>query len=127
MLRVSRWVALPTMGLAVLFAVVRPEPGILLILAFDIVLAGCFVPLAMGLFWSRANAAGAVTSMVAGGGARLFLYVLLPEGLLGIDTLLAPVVALVVFVTVAMATQRRFPPRHEALGRIPSDSELVGG
>ena len=55
MLRISRWVALPTMGAAVAFAYVRPEPGILLILAFDIVLAGCFVPLVMGIFWKRAN------------------------------------------------------------------------
>lgn len=127
MLRISRWVALPTMGASVVFAVVRPQPGILLILAFDIVLAGCFVPLAIGLFWSRANAAGAITSMVAGGGARLFLYALLPEGLQGLDTLLAPAVGLVTFVAVAMLTQSRVPPRHEALRHVPNDSELTRG
>ena len=37
-----------TLGVGLLvsfaFAYLRPEPGILLILAFDVVLAGCFVP-----------------------------------------------------------------------------------
>ncbi|MFQ5753368.1 MAG: sodium:solute symporter, partial [bacterium] len=46
MLRFSRLIAIPTMTAAVLFAYIRPEPGTLLILAFDVVLAGCFVPLA---------------------------------------------------------------------------------
>ena len=40
-------------------AYVRPEPGILLIVAFDIVLAGCVVPLFAGVYWPKANAAGA--------------------------------------------------------------------
>ena len=89
MLRISRWIALPTMGCAVLFAYMRPDPGILLILAFDIVLAGCFVPLALGLFWPRANTAGAIASIVGGTGARLALQWWIPEHLAGLETLLA--------------------------------------
>jgi len=127
MLRISRWIVLPTMGAAVAFAYLRPEPGILLILAFDIVLAGCFVPLALGLFWSRANAAGAIASIVAGTSARIALHWLVPESLMGLDTLLAPVVSLVVFVGVSLLTQESSPPRPEALTEIPTDQELVSG
>jgi Na+/proline symporter len=127
MLRISRWVALPTMGAAVVFAYIRPEPGILLILAFDIVLAGCFVPLALGIYWRRANAPGAVAAMVAGTSTRLALHWLVPEHLAGLDTLLAPVASLVAFVVVALATQGTSPPRHHALTEIPTDEELVAG
>jgi Na+/proline symporter len=127
MLRISRWIALPTMGAAVVFAYIRPEPGILLILAFDIVLAGCFVPLTLGLFWSRANTPGAIASIVAGTSARIALHWLVPENLKGLDTLMAPVVGLVAFVVVSLLTQRQFPPRPEALNEIPTDEELVAG
>ena len=127
MLRISRWVALPTMGAAVVFAYLRPEPGILLILAFDIVLAGCFVPLALGLFWPRANSAGAIAGIVAGTTARMALHWLVPEHLAGLDTLIAPIVSLLAFVVVSLATQVRYPPRPEALTEVPTDEELVSG
>ena len=127
LLKVSRWVALPTMSLAVLFAYLRPEPGILLILAFDIVLAGCFVPLTLGLFWNRANAPAAVAAILVGTLTRIALHFAVPESLQGLDTLLAPLASLVVFVTVALATQRSHPPRHEALHHVPSERELVSG
>ena len=127
MLRISRWIALPTMGVAVVFAYLRPEPGILLILAFDIVLAGCFVPLVLGLFWPRANTPGAIASIVAGTSARIALHWLIPESLKGLDTLLAPVVSLAAFVVVALLTQEGSPPKHEALTQIPTEEELVSG
>jgi len=127
MLKISRWIALPTMGAAVVFAYLRPEPGILLILAFDIVLAGCFVPLALGLFWPRANTPGAIAAIVAGTTARFALHWLVPESLKGLDTLLAPVVSLAAFVVVALLTQEGSPPRHAALTQIPTEEELVSG
>lgn len=127
LLRVSRWVALPTMSLAVLFAFVRPEPGILLILAFDIVLAGCFVPLALGLFWKKANAPAAIAAILVGTLTRIVLHFVVPEPLKGLDTLLAPLASLVAFVAAALATQRSHPPRHDALRHVPSEQELVSG
>jgi Na+/proline symporter len=127
MLAVSRWIALPTMAATVVFAWLRPEPGILLILAFDIVLAGCFVPLALGLFWSRANTPGAIAGMLAGMLTRLVLHFALPEALQGLDTLLAPVAGLLVFVGVALLTQSSHPPRHHALQEVPSEEDLVRG
>jgi Na+/proline symporter len=127
MLVVSRWIALPTMAAAVLFAYLRPEPGVLLILAFDIVLAGCFVPLALGLFWKRANTPGALAAMVVGSLTRLVLHFALPESLVGLDTLMAPVAGLIAFVVAALLTQASHPPRHRALLEIPSDEDLVRG
>ncbi len=127
LLRTSRWIALPTMAAAVMFAYMRPDPGILLILAFDIVLAGCFVPLALGLFWSKANTPAALAGMLGGTAARVVLYLIVPESLAGLDTLLAPVVSLLLFVTVANFTQDSHPPRREALSHVPSEAELVSG
>lgn len=127
MLRISRWIALPTMGFAVLFAYVRPEPGILLILAFDIVLAGCFVPLALGLFWSKANTPGAIVSIVTGTAARVSLQFMVPDSLAGLETLMSPVLSLAAFVVVALLTQQSHPPKPQALTQVPTEQELVAG
>ena len=115
------------MSLAVLFAYVRPEPGILLILAFDIVLAGCFVPLALGLFWKKANLPAAVGAIAVGTVTRISLHFALPASLQGLDTLLAPVASLATFILIALATQQQSPPRHHALSHVPSEEELISG
>jgi hypothetical protein len=65
MLRLARLMALPTAAAASLVAYVRPEPGILLIVAFDIVLAGCVVPLFAGVL-AEGERAGAIASIVVG-------------------------------------------------------------
>ena len=118
---------LETMAAAGVFAYLRPEHGVLLILAFDLVLAGCFVPLALGFFWKRTNAPGAVAAIVAGAMARLTLFFALPEGYGGLDTLVAPVVSLVVCVVVSLATQGRSKPKQDALEYAPTNEELVSG
>ncbi len=127
MLRFSRWIALPTMAGAVVFAYVRPEPGILLILAFDIVLAGCFVPLLLGLFWRKANMPGALAGVMAGSAARLALHFAVTDAWRGLDTLLAPVFSLIAMVAVSLMTRKTHPPRHEELRRVPSERDLVAG
>jgi len=48
--------------------------------AYRITLAGAFVPLAAGLFWSRANNLGAGMAIVLGLGTWLFLELFIPEG-----------------------------------------------
>jgi Na+/proline symporter len=127
LLRLSRWIALPTMAAAVAFAYVRPDPGVLLILAFDIVLAGCFVPLVLGLFWKRANTPAALAAILGGAAARLALYFIVPETWAGLDTLLPPLVSFALFVSVALATQSSSPPKLGALTHVPSEEELVRG
>ena len=127
MLRFSRWIALPTMAGAVVFAYLRPQPGILLILAFDIVLAGCFVPLLLGLFWRRANTPGALAGVIAGSVARLVLHFAVADAYRGLDTLLAPVFSLIAMVVVSLMTQQTHRPRHDELRRVPSERDLVAG
>jgi len=105
----------------------RPDPGVLLILAFDIVLAGCFVPLVLGLFWKRANTPAALAAILGGAAARLALYFMVPEAWAGLDTLLPPLVSLALFVAVALATQGSAPPKLGALTHVPSEEELVRG
>ncbi len=127
LLRVSRLIALPTMAASAVFAYFRPDPGVLLILAFDIVLASCFVPLVLGLFWRRSNTPAAVVAIVGGAAARLTLHFAVPEAWAGMETLIPPLVSLALFVIVANTTQGSAPPKHDALTYVPSEEELVRG
>jgi Na+/proline symporter len=47
--------------------------------AYRITLAGVFVPLAAGLFWSRASNLGETLSMIMGLGSWLFLEIFIPD------------------------------------------------
>jgi Na+/proline symporter len=48
--------------------------------AYKVTLTGAFVPLAFGLYWRRANTAGALLSVASGVGTWLGLEVAAPEG-----------------------------------------------
>jgi Na+/proline symporter len=97
MLRLSRLMALPTAAAAAVIAYIRPEPGILLIVAFDIVFAGCVVPLFAGVYWPKANARGAISSIVVGTTARIVAHFVTPAAWAGLDTLIPPVLSAVTF------------------------------
>jgi solute:Na+ symporter, SSS family len=97
MLRLSRLMALPVAAAAGLVAYLRPEPGILLILAFDIVFAGCVVPLIAGLYWDKATSAGAIASVVVGTSVRLIAHFVTPAAWSGLDTLVPPLIGAVAF------------------------------
>jgi solute:Na+ symporter, SSS family len=97
------------------FAYVRPEPGILLALAFDIVFAGCVVPLFFGVYWPKANATGAMVSVVVGTTARVMCAYLVPESMAGLDTLLPPLISLLVFVPACLLTDGKEPNRHHVI------------
>ena len=56
LLRTTRIFTIPMMVAAFALAYALPQPGVLLILAFDIVFAGAWAPLTLGLFWKKANA-----------------------------------------------------------------------
>ena len=112
MLFLSRALAAPSALAAALIAYWRPEPGVLLVVAFDIVFAGCVVPLFLGVYWRRATAAGAIASIVAGTVARGVAYFWVPESLAGLDTLLPPVLSAVVFAAVCWSR-----PAEQASGQ----------
>lgn len=115
LLGLARAMAIPVAAAACVLAYVRPEPGILLILAFDIVLAGCVVPLFAGVYWPKANRAGALASIVVGTGARLVAHFVTPAAWAGLDTLLPPVLSAVTFFAVCQLTWRTEENRHSVL------------
>ncbi len=127
LLLITRIMTIPVMAGALTFAWLRPEPGILLVLAFDVVFAGCWIPLTLGLFWKKANFAGAVTAVIVGTGLRAILYYTIPLHLEGLDTLIPPVVSLITLVVVSLATQKSYPPNYEANFEIPSDEDVISG
>ena len=97
----------------------------MLVLAFDVVFAGCLVPLTLGLFWKKANSYGALAAVVVGSVLRLILFFTIPEHLAGLDTLIPPVVSLMVMVPVSLMTQKQDPPKHEVINEIPSDEDVA--
>ncbi|WP_035958701.1 sodium:solute symporter family transporter [Bryobacter aggregatus] len=117
MLMWSRLMAIPTAILAGLTAYFKPEPGILLVIAFDIVFAGCVVPLIFGVHSKKATAEAAVTAIVTGTVSRLIAHFATPPEWAGLDTLLPPVLSLIAFVTVVkLAAPKELPQAVVAHG-----------
>ena len=56
LLKTTRILTIPMMAAAFVLGYLIPQPGVYLILAFDIVFAGAWAPLTLGLFWKKANA-----------------------------------------------------------------------
>lgn len=124
-LRAIRLAMLPMALFGALVAVRIPQTGILLPLAFDLLLASLVVPFVFGLYWRHGGAAAALASIVAGIAVRFGLFVLtptiygventllyLPTGWLGgldLDgwaTFIGAGVSLVTYLAVAFATSR---------------------
>jgi solute:Na+ symporter, SSS family len=125
LLVISRLMAIPVVAFAVYLAYVKPEPGILLVLAFDVVFAGCLVPLTLGIYWKKANTPGALAAIIIGSLLRLILYYTIPEEWAGLDTMIPPVVSLLVMVPVSLLTQSSHPPKYEVIHQVPSDEEVL--
>jgi Na+/proline symporter len=125
LLLATRLFVIPMMGAAFTLGYLVPQPGIYLILAFDIVFAGCLVPLFGGLFWKKANAAGTVASIVVGSVLRLFFFFTIPVELAGLDTMIPPLVSLAVFIGVCLGTQKRWPAKYDVNYLIPRDEDAV--
>ncbi len=127
LLSFTRLMGVPVMLAAVILAYFRPEPGILLVLAFDVVFAGCWIPLTMGLFWRKTNFAGALAAVIAGTTLRFILYFTIPTHLQGLDTLIPPVVSLIVLIIVSLWTQEQYPPNHDIIYDVPDDELVLSG
>jgi Na+/proline symporter len=135
LLRWTRIFAVPIALLGIFFALKVPQTGILLVLAFDVTFASLLVPLTLGLFWSKANTAAALTGIIAGASSRLIMFALTPQvygsdntilyipnntilGNLadgistfdGLPTLISPIICLLSYGTVAYLTQRSSAP-----------------
>ena len=122
LLRAVRIATLPICAAAVYLALRVPETGILLTLAFDVMLASLAVPFLLGLFWWRSTTAAAAAAIGVGITVRLVLFALTPvmygadntvlhvdndlvgAGFDGWPTFLAALASLTAFVAVALVT-----------------------
>jgi solute:Na+ symporter, SSS family len=136
LLRRVRITMLPVVGIAIFFALQVPQTGILLTLAFDLMLAGLVVPFVLGHYWSRITTAAAIAAITSGVVVRLVLFALTPTmygventllyipndtfgpGFDGWPTFIAPIVSLIAFVSVALITEPQ-PDRPAPAGTIP--------
>ncbi|MFI6294969.1 hypothetical protein ACIBEJ_25495 [Nonomuraea sp. NPDC050790] len=78
LLRATRWAMLPVVGGSVLLALRVPQTGVLLTLAFDLMLACLAVPFVLGMFWRRGCARAALAALSVGLVVRLTLFALTP-------------------------------------------------
>lgn len=84
LLRATRIAMIPTTLLAILIAIYVQQTGILLTLAFDLLLACLVVPFVLGLVWRRGTAAAALVSIAVGLTVRLVLFAMTPT-MYGLD------------------------------------------
>src|ERR671920_847825 len=129
LLMTTRAFTIPMMAAAFILGYIIPQPGVYLILAFDIVFAGAWAPLTLGLFWRKANMPAAITALVVGSALRLLMFFIIPPDLAGLDTMIPPPIAFAVFVIVAIATQKKYPgeQRHGVLDYEPPEEDVVRG
>lgn len=104
----SRITAVPITVGAILIAFYNTDPISLLIFAFDLVFASCLVPLALGIYWKKANIPAAFWSIILSIALRIILQYVF-EGKTtnwqGLQTLLPPLFSLVSFWVIAIYTQ----------------------
>ena len=127
LLLTTRIFTIPMMIAAFILAYLIPQPGVYLILAFDIVFAGAWAPLTLGLFWKKANTPAALVSLIFGSALRLLMYYITPVEYAGIDTMIPPVVSFVLFIVVALATQKKYPGRPGIVNYVPPDEDVIRG
>ena len=129
LLLISRVTAIPVVMAAIWLAHVKPEPGVLLVMAFDVAFAGCLAPLVLGLYWKKANAAGAMAAVIIGSIVHLLLFFYFPEDSrwVGVETLIAPTVSLAVMWFASLATQQAYPPKPEVIHQVPDDADVLAG
>jgi solute:Na+ symporter, SSS family len=127
LLMTTRIFTVPMMVAAFVLAYLLPQPGVYLILAFDIVFAGAWAPLTLGLFWKKANMPAAIASLIFGSALRLVLFFVTPVEYAGLDTMIPPVVSFVLFIVVALATQKKYPGRPGIINYVPPEEDVVKG
>jgi Na+/proline symporter len=129
LLMTTRIATIPMMVAAFILASQLPQPGIYLVVAFDIVFAGALAPLTLGLFWKKANTPAAIASLAVGTILRLVLFYTIPVELVGLDSMIPPVVSFALFIGVALATQKKYPgeQRHGVVDYVPPEEDVIRG
>lgn len=127
LLLTTRIFTIPMMVAAFVLGYLIPQPGVYLILAFDIVFAGAWAPLTLGLFWRKANTPAALASLIVGSALRLLMFFITPVEYAGIETMIPPVIAFVLFIAVALTTQKKYPGRHGIVDYVPPEEDVIRG
>jgi solute:Na+ symporter, SSS family len=129
LLMTTRLFTIPMMVAAFILGYLIPQPGVYLILAFDIVFAGAWAPLTLGLFWKKANMPAAISSLIIGSLLRLLMYFIIPLEYAGLDTMIPPPISFAIFIIVALATQKKYPgkQRHGVVEYVPPEEDVVRG
>jgi solute:Na+ symporter, SSS family len=129
LLWLTRLITIPVMLTGLTLGFTLPQPGIYLILAFDVVFAGAWAPLTLGLFWKKSNLPAALSSLILGSLLRLIMYYVTPIEYAGIDTMVPPIISFMVFIGVALATQKKYPgkKRSGVVDYVPPDEDIVNG
>ncbi|HSA97749.1 MAG TPA: sodium:solute symporter family protein [Candidatus Nitrosotenuis sp.] len=129
LLLITRLCVVPVMVSALTLGYFIPQPGVYLILAFDIVFAGALAPLTLGLFWKKSNMPAAITSLIVGSALRLLMFFVIPPELAGLDTMIPPPISFALFIIVALATQKKWPgkERHDINDYVPPEEDLISG
>ena len=106
-LKICRW-SVPVLGAFSLYlALTHQTVYDLMVNSWSILLATLFVPLTAGIWWSKANYQGALSSMIAGLFTWLLLMELTPD--LPADLLAVPV-GLIFIVFISLKTAKTTPP-----------------
>ncbi len=129
LLAATRIIIIPMMIAGTALGYFLPAPGIYLILAFDVVFAGAFAPLTLGLFWKKSNMPAAIASLIVGSVVRLILFQYMPLDLAGLDTMIPPIISFALFYVVALATQAKYPgkARHGVIDYVPPEEDMITG
>ena len=127
LLNIARIMLLPVFGVSMWLAYVKPEPGVMLVLAFDVVFAGCLAPLVFGVYWKKANVYGALASVIVGSGLRLLLFMGIPTVEPGLDTLIPPLISFPLMFVVSYLTQKTDHPKWEINNYAATEEELARG
>ena len=114
LLLATRLLVIPMFFAAFALGALIPRPGIYLILAFDIVFAGCR-SFGLGTYWKKSTPQAAIASIVVGSTLRLILYFVISTATpdspyfpyLGLDTFIPPLVSLALFVVISYATYKK--------------------
>ena len=127
LLMTTRIFTVPMMIAAFILGYLIPQPGVYLILAFDIVFAGAWAPLTLGLFWKKANMPAAIVSLIVGSALRLLMFFIIPPEYAGLDTMIPPPISFALFIIVALATQKKYPGRPGVNDYIPPEEDVIRG
>ncbi|MBX7435002.1 sodium:solute symporter family protein [Mycobacterium sp. Y57] len=84
LLKATRIAMAPVTVIAIVFAIYVQQTGILLTLAFDLLLACLIVPFVLGLVWRRGTGKAAMAAIVVGLVVRLVLFAMTPT-MFGVD------------------------------------------